>query len=53
MIITYEPEDPEEPVWMVAEEIDGKRLEWWNVRLWTGEIVAYQTRQEASDAFWR
>lgn len=53
MIITYAPDNPNEPVWFMEEIVDDSKKEWWRVRLWTGEIQDYATRVEASEAYWR
>jgi hypothetical protein len=50
--ITHKPDDPDEPVWLMVEEQNGQRREWWRVRLWTGEIREFSTRAEASEAYW-
>lgn len=53
MIITYAPENPDEPVWMMEEVVAENKRTWWRVRLWTGEILDFDTNEDASAAYWR
>lgn len=53
MLMTYAPDNRDEPVWMMKEIIDRAERTWWRVRLWTGEVLDFDTREQAAAAYWR